>query len=153
MLGVFDDIVKNLKNLKVKTITSLGTALKALPGQFANLGKSLKGLAGGIKTAVANFDLGKAFAIQTSKLGSRGVQGLARGAAGIVRGAPGAAGKLAETISRARAPVMGPAPPPGLLGRTGGMLKGGGCCCKGHWIYCQAYSYPWFLNLCWFRCF
>ena len=124
MLGVFDDIVKNLKNLKVKTITSLGTALKALPGQFANLGKSLKGLAGGIKTAVANFDLGKA-AIQTSKLGSRGVQGLARGAAGIVRGAPGAAGKLAETISRARAPVMGPAPPPGLLGRTGGMLKGG----------------------------
>ena len=131
ILGTFDDIIKNLKNLKVKTITSLGSALKALPGQFANLGKSLKGLAGGIKTAVANFDLGKA-AIQVSKVGSRGAQGLARGAAGIVRGAPGAASKLAQTISRARAPVMGPAPPPGLLGKTGGMLKGGaGAAVKG----------------------
>lgn len=131
ILGTFDDIVKNLKNLKVKTITSLGSALKALPGQFATLGKSLKGFAGGIKTAVANFDLGKA-AIQVSKVGSRGAQGLARGAAGVVRGAPGAASKLAQTISRARAPVMGPAPPPGLLGKTGNMLKGGaGAAVKG----------------------
>jgi len=131
ILGVFDDIVKNLKNLKVKTITSLGSALKALPGQFATLGKSLKGFAGGIKTAVANFDLGKA-AIQVSKVGSRGAQGLAKGAAGIVRGVPGAAGKLAETISRARAPMIGPKPPPGLLSRTGTMLKdGAGAAVKG----------------------
>lgn len=124
ILGTFDDIVKNLKNLKVKTITSLGTALKALPGQFANLGTSLKTFGGSVKTAIANFDLGKA-AIQTSKLGSRGAQGLARVTAGAVRGAPGAAQRAATGLRNLRAPVMGPAPPPGMLGRAGGMLRGG----------------------------
>ena len=124
ILGTFDDIVKNLKNLKVKTITSLGSALKALPGQFATLGKSLKTFGGSVKTAVANFDLGKA-AIQASKVGSRGAQGLARGAAGVVRGTPGAASKLAETISRARAPRSPlPGAPPSMLQRAGGLAGG-----------------------------
>ena len=124
MMGVFDDIVKNLKNLKVKTITSLGSALKALPGQFANLGKSLKTFGGSVKSAVANFDLGKA-ALQVSKVGSRGAQGLARGAAGVVRATPGAAQRAATGLRNLRAPAIGPAPPPGMLGKTGSMLKGG----------------------------
>lgn len=101
ILGTFDDIVKNLKNLKVKTITSFGNVIKTLPGQFKNLTTAVKGFGTTAKTALKNFDLGKA-ATQVSKLGSRGVQGAARLGAAGARATPGAAAKLGDTIRAAR---------------------------------------------------
>ena len=101
ILGTFDDIVKNLKNLKVKTITSFGNVIKALPGQFKNLTTAVKGFGTTAKTALKNFDLGKA-ATQVSKLGSRGVQGAARLGAAGARATPGVAAKLGDTIRAAR---------------------------------------------------
>jgi hypothetical protein len=101
ILGTFDDIVKNLKNLKVKTITSFGNVIKTLPGQFKNLTTAVKGFGTTAKTALKNFDLGKA-ATQVSKLGSRGVQGAARLGAAGARATPGVAAKLGDTIRAAR---------------------------------------------------
>lgn len=103
ILGTFDDIFKNLKNLKVKTITSFGNVIKTLPGQFKNLTTAVKGFGTTAKTALKNFDLGKA-ATQVSKLGSRGVQGAARLGAAGARATPGVAAKLGDTIRAARAP-------------------------------------------------
>lgn len=102
ILGTFDDILKNLKNLKVKTITSFGNVIKTLPGQFKNLTTAVKGFGTSAKTALKNFDLGKA-ATQVSKLGSRGVQGAARLGAAGARATPGVAAKLGDTIRAARA--------------------------------------------------
>lgn len=126
ILGTFDDILKNLKNLKVKTITSFGNVIKTLPGQFKNLTTAVKGFGTSAKTALTNFDLGKA-ATQVSKLGSRGVQGAARLGAAGARATPGVAAKLGDTIRAARASTPGAV---GTLRGAKSVAKGAGSLAK-----------------------
>ena len=84
------DLTSNLGKLKAKSITSLSNVFKALPGQIGAMGKASAQLGKNIKTAIANFDLGKA-GVQLGKVATRGgVAGL-RGAGKVLGAAPGAA--------------------------------------------------------------
>ena len=84
------DLTSNLGKLKAKSITGLSNVFKALPGQIGAMGKASAQLGKNIKTAIANFDLGKA-GIQLGKVATRGgVAGL-RGAGKVLGAAPGAA--------------------------------------------------------------
>lgn len=114
------DLMFSLRQLKGKTITDLSRTFKALPGQVTALGKATTQLGKNAKTAIANFDLGKA-AVQVSKVGSRGAQGVARGAAGIVRGTPGVAQRAATGLRNLRTPVPASG---GMLGRAGSLAGG-----------------------------
>ena len=55
------DLTSNLGKLKAKSITSLSNVFKALPGQIGAMGKASAQLGKNIKTAIANFDLGKSW--------------------------------------------------------------------------------------------
>ena len=89
------DLAANLGKLKAKSITGLSNVFKALPGQIGAMGKASAQLGKNIKTAIANFDLGKA-GIQLGKVATRGgvataktLPGVAKGAVGAVKGAAG----------------------------------------------------------------
>ena len=89
------DLTSNLGKLKAKSITSLSNVFKALPGQIGAMGKASAQLGKNIKTAIANFDLGKA-GIQLGKVATRGgvatarsLPAVAKGTVGAVKGAAG----------------------------------------------------------------
>ena len=89
------DLTSNLGKLKAKSITGLSNVFKALPGQISAMGKASAQLGKNIKTAIANFDLGKA-GIQLGKVATRGgvatarsLPAVAKGTVGAVKGAAG----------------------------------------------------------------
>ena len=98
------DLTSNLGKLKAKSITSLSNVFKALPGQIGAMGKASAQLGKNIKTAIANFDLGKA-GVQLGKVATRGGVAGVRGAGKVL----GAAGTGVAKIG-------------GALGKTGGGL-------------------------------
>ena len=98
------DLTSNLGKLKAKSITSLSNVFKALPGQIGAMGKASAQLGKNIKTAIANFDLGKA-GVQLGKVATRGGVAGVRGAGKVLGAAPGAIAKVG-----------------GALGKTGGGL-------------------------------
>ena len=100
------DLTSNLGKLKAKSITGLSNVFKALPGQIGAMGKASAQLGKNVKTAIANFDLGKA-GIQLGKVATRGGVAGVRGAGKVLGAAPGALAKVG-----------------GALGKTGGALKG-----------------------------
>ena len=98
------DLTSNLGKLKAKSITSLSNVFKALPGQIGAMGKASAQLGKNIKTAIANFDLGKA-GVQLGKVATRGGVAGVRGAGKVLGAAPGAVKAVG-----------------GALGKTGGGL-------------------------------
>lgn len=98
------DLTSNLGKLKAKSITGLSNVFKALPGQIGAMGKASAQLGRNVKTAIANFDLGRA-GIQLGKVATRGGVAGVRGAGKVLGAAPGAVKAVG-----------------GALGQTGGGL-------------------------------
>ena len=99
------DLTSNLGKLKAKSITSLSNVFKALPGQIGAMGKASAQLGKNVKTAIANFDLGRA-GIQLGKVATRGGVAGVRGAGKVLGAAPGAARVVGGALQRTGGGLM-----------------------------------------------
>lgn len=99
------DLTSNLGKLKAKSITSLSNVFKALPGQIGAMGKASAQLGKNVKTAIANFDLGRA-GVQLGKVATRGGVAGVRGAGKVLGAAPGAARAVGGALQRTGGGLM-----------------------------------------------
>ena len=99
------DLTSNLGKLKAKSITSLSNVFKALPGQIGAMGKASAQLGKNVKTAIANFDLGRA-GVQLGKVATRGGVAGVRGAGKVLGAAPGAAKVVGGALQRTGGGLM-----------------------------------------------
>ena len=102
------DLTSNLGKLKAKSITSLSNVFKALPGQIGAMGKASAQLGKNIKTAIANFDLGKA-GVQLGKVATRGGVAGVRGAGKVLGAAPGAVKTIGGALKSTGGGLLGAA--------------------------------------------
>ena len=102
------DLTSNLGKLKAKSITGLSNVFKALPGQIGAMGKASAQLGKNIKTAIANFDLGKA-GVQLGKVATRGGVAGVRGAGKVLGAAPGAVKAVGGALKGAGGGLLGAA--------------------------------------------
>ena len=102
------DLTSNLGKLKAKSITSLSNVFKALPGQIGAMGKASAQLGKNVKTAIANFDLGRA-GIQLGKVATRGGVAGVRGAGKVLGAAPGAVKTIGGALKSTGGGLLGAA--------------------------------------------
>ena len=102
------DLTSNLGKLKAKSITGLSNVFKALPGQIGAMGKASAQLGKNIKTAIANFDLGKA-GVQLGKVATRGGVAGVRGAGKVLGAAPGAVKTIGGALKSTGGGLLGAA--------------------------------------------
>ena len=126
-------ITDNIRRMNTKTVTGLNTTFKSLPGQVSNLAKSTKAFAGSARTAVANFDLGKA-AIQSTKVAQRGAQGALRAGGAVVRATPTAIRGAGQVVRAGGGIIQGGANltrgAVNMVRGSGGLLRGAGAFAK-----------------------
>lgn len=126
-------ITDNIRRMNAKTVTGLNTTFKSLPGQVSNLAKSTQAFAGSAKTAIANFDLGKA-AIQTTKVAQRGAQGALRAGGAVVRATPTAIRGAGQVVRAGGGIIQGGANlakgTVNAIRGSGGLLRGAGAFAK-----------------------
>ena len=102
------DLTSNLGKLKAKSITGLSNVFKALPGQIGAMGKASAQLGKNVKTAIANFDLGKA-GVQLGKVATRGGVAGVRGAGKVLGAAPGAVKTIGGALKSTGGGLLGAA--------------------------------------------